>query len=147
MTQFFPFKNYQFQMESFESLYFLGLFLKQLNSLYCRYAQKDLVFFFFFLRCLVQDPFVNQSLPLVTEAGKVIGVDVFMANSNNAFAFTEFRISPSTKNIHSFCRKDKICNRHSFTYTTQCFFFFFFRMLSVVYIYLMQDVCFLENTI
>lgn len=47
MTQFFPFKNYQFQMESSESLYFLELFLKQLNSLYCRYAQKDLVWFCF----------------------------------------------------------------------------------------------------
>ena len=67
------------------------------------------IWYGFVLQCIVQDPFVNQSLPFVTEAGKVIGVDVFMANSNNAFAFTEFRISPSTKNVHSFCRKDKIC--------------------------------------
>lgn len=143
MTQFFPFKNYQFQMESFESLYFLGLFLKQLNSLYCRYAQKDLFFFcFFFLRYLVQDPFVNQSLPLVTEAGKVIGVDVFMANSNNAFAFTEFRISPYT---HFAERIKHVTDIASLILPNV--FFFFFRMLSIVYIYLMQDVCFLENTI
>ena len=92
----------------------------------------------------MQDPSVNQSLPLVREAGKVTGMDVFMANSKNAFAFTEFRISPSTKIVHSSCRKDKICNRHSFTYTTQ---FFVFRMLSVVYIYSMKDFCFLENTV
>ena len=66
----------------------------------------------------MQNHFVNPSLPLVTEDGKVTGVDIFMANSNDALALIKFRISPATKNINSFCRKGKIGNRNSFTYTT-----------------------------